>query len=203
MRLKYYLRGAGIGIFFTALILTIAFAFQEPKVLELSDDEIIEKATELGMVMATDDTVVDETTKEEDASLIEETGEADAGDETDSDEEDQDESVTYVAFTVSPGDSSNAVAYNLKTKGIIDDDADFNSYMNRLGIDSLIQAGTFYIKTDIDYEDLVALLVTKQADRDTTPPVSPEDAPEAEEAPEAPEAETAPKAESTSETTEN
>lgn len=48
MKLKYYLRGLGIGIFATVIILTIA-SFGKNK--ELTDEEIIERAEELGMVM--------------------------------------------------------------------------------------------------------------------------------------------------------
>ena len=46
MKLKYYLRGLGIGIFVTALIMTIATGRKGT----MTDDEIIQRATELGMV---------------------------------------------------------------------------------------------------------------------------------------------------------
>ena len=44
MKRKYYLRGLGLGILVTALVFTIA----GPK--ELSDEEIIKRAEELGYV---------------------------------------------------------------------------------------------------------------------------------------------------------
>lgn len=47
MKLKYYMRGLGIGILLTALILSIGV-----KKEKLSDQEIIDKASKLGMVMA-------------------------------------------------------------------------------------------------------------------------------------------------------
>jgi hypothetical protein len=49
MRLKYYLRGLGIGIILTTLILTISRVNHK-----MSDQEIINKAMELGMVMKED-----------------------------------------------------------------------------------------------------------------------------------------------------
>lgn len=49
MKLKYYLRGAGIGIIVATLVLTIAFANKKVK---LSDDEIKLQAQLLGMVTA-------------------------------------------------------------------------------------------------------------------------------------------------------
>lgn len=49
MKLKYYLRGLGIGIILTTLILTLSRVNHK-----LSDQEIINKAMELGMVMKED-----------------------------------------------------------------------------------------------------------------------------------------------------
>ncbi len=48
MKLKYYLRGLGIGIIITTIILMIGFS---RKGSSLSDEEIIERASRLGMVM--------------------------------------------------------------------------------------------------------------------------------------------------------
>ena len=50
MKLKYYMRGIGIGMFVTTIILVIAFSFVGNN---MSDKEIIEKAKKLGMVEAT------------------------------------------------------------------------------------------------------------------------------------------------------
>lgn len=47
MKFKYYLRGAGIGIIVTTVILSAASLFQD----HMSDAEIIQRAMELGMVM--------------------------------------------------------------------------------------------------------------------------------------------------------
>lgn len=48
MKLKYYLRGLGIGVIVTTLILMICFSFQKE---EISDEEIRQRAAALGMVM--------------------------------------------------------------------------------------------------------------------------------------------------------
>lgn len=48
MKLKYYLRGLGIGIIVTTIVLMISFSRNEKT---MSDDEVIERATQLGMVM--------------------------------------------------------------------------------------------------------------------------------------------------------
>lgn len=48
MKFKYYLRGLGIGILISTIILSVSFAMKKN---DLSDDEIIARAKELGMVM--------------------------------------------------------------------------------------------------------------------------------------------------------
>jgi hypothetical protein len=48
MKLKYYLRGMGVGILFSTIILSVAF--HTTKKSQISDAEIIERAEELGMV---------------------------------------------------------------------------------------------------------------------------------------------------------
>lgn len=51
MKLKYYLRGLGIGIIVTTIILMISFSGRKE---EISDEEVIARATQLGMVMPED-----------------------------------------------------------------------------------------------------------------------------------------------------
>ena len=52
MKFKYYLRGIGIGIIFASIIFLVAYNDSKPS--GLSDNEIIERAKELGMVEAND-----------------------------------------------------------------------------------------------------------------------------------------------------
>lgn len=51
MKLKYYLRGVGIGIIVTTIILMIAYSGHKT---ELTNEEIIKRAEKLGMVMKED-----------------------------------------------------------------------------------------------------------------------------------------------------
>ena len=199
MRLKYYLRGIGIGIIFSTLILAISFYFGKEALVKrgLTDEEIIARAEELGMVMSEGDADTEEVTEsEENVDVIEETevvseegdSQDDVADNSDSDEftgevsevleseeatdmtdKEETESVTYVPFTVHGGESSDTVAYNLYKAGLVDSSDKFNKYMNSLGVDNRIQAGTFYVKQGSTYDDLIALLVNKDT-RNTTPP---------------------------------
>lgn len=66
MGLKYYLRGLGMGIIVTALIMGIVTRADSKEIL--SDDEIRERAKELGMVEAS--TVLADTVAQESASSL-------------------------------------------------------------------------------------------------------------------------------------
>ncbi|WP_458457826.1 hypothetical protein [Pseudobutyrivibrio sp.] len=172
MRLKYYLRGIGIGIIFSTLFLTICLYFGKDSLAKetISDAEIIKRATELGMVMTDEgleenvgeDIPKDSTAKEESSS--EESASVEQQNTSEVTEE-----VKYVPFTVKGGESSEMVSKNLKKAGLIDSVDDFNKYLNKLKIDNLIQAGTFYVMEGSSYDDLAALLVNKDS-RTTTPP---------------------------------
>ena len=72
MRLKYYLRGLGIGIICTAIIMGIAFSGNKKETL--TDTEIIERARMLGMVMpeGTSETEEDVSKKETDGQKADE-----------------------------------------------------------------------------------------------------------------------------------
>ena len=66
MRLNYFLRGLGVGIVITTLILTISHSANR----KMSDNEIIERARELGMTF---ETQPESASKEEPTSVIETT----------------------------------------------------------------------------------------------------------------------------------
>lgn len=188
MKLKYYMRGIGIGVIFATLLLTISFYFGSTGISskEMTDEEIIEKATELGMVMPEDDSEEQENQEEateepEDAnseaqSTEEEISEESTEESTEESEvenepvvESSETTVKYIPFTVNSGESSDTVAANLYSAGLVDSASEFNDYMNTLGVDNRIQSGTFYVRTDSTYDDIIVLLVNKDH-RTTTPP---------------------------------
>ena len=67
MRLKYYLRGLGIGIFVTALVLGIS----TNRSIEMTDAQIIERAKELGMQEKNGNNRLLSDDKEEKAQIVE------------------------------------------------------------------------------------------------------------------------------------
>ncbi|WP_028236311.1 endolytic transglycosylase MltG [Pseudobutyrivibrio sp. MD2005] len=192
MRLKYYLRGIGVGILFATLLLAISFHFGKDNLgkRDLTEQEIIARAEALGMVMP-EDTEEDDTSEEEtdaseeptesqdesedEAAESEVTGEvaevleSDEAKEVEANDDSDETTVTYIPFSVHGGESSDTVAYHLYRAGLVDSSESFNKYMNSIKVDDRIQAGTFYIKEGSTYDDIVALLVNKDA-RTTTPP---------------------------------
>ena len=194
MRLKYYIRGIGIGIIFATLLLAISFYFGKANLSknEMTDEEIITRAKELGMVMPdeeeenteaeadsneteesetadTSETEDEESTEPEVTGEVAEVLESDEAKAIEQTEETDETTVTYVPFTVRGGESSDTVAYHLYREGLVDSSESFNEYMNSIDVDERIQAGTFYIKEGSTYDDIVALLVNKDA-RTTNPP---------------------------------
>ncbi|WP_294237083.1 hypothetical protein [Pseudobutyrivibrio sp.] len=188
MRLKYYIRGLGAGILLATILLSVSFFFGGGyKNKELSDEEIIARAEKLGMVMeekdSKEDTKTDSETSEEDADTVDESSATEEkpeeemtidefveeAEETNAAEQNEDDTVSYQAFTVKSGESSETIANNLYKQGLVDSSASFNKYLGELGVDNRIQSGTFYVQVGSSYDDIVALLVNKEA-RTTTPP---------------------------------
>lgn len=78
MKLKYYLRGLGIGMIVTALILGISFSSRQEQASQpMTDDQIRERAAELGMVDSSELTLaaLQNSAKQQAESTLEETTE--------------------------------------------------------------------------------------------------------------------------------
>ena len=189
MKLKYYLRGLGIGIAITTLILAISYNING----RMSDSEIIRRAKELGMVMATEesddlfnkpagedtttkspdetDDASEETTPEETTPEVTEPEENEsntseeptttepATTEPTTTEPTTTEPVITYTFYVEKGTSSQAVSKLLVEGGIITDAKDFNNYMVRAGYTGIIQRGTYTLDSSMSYEEIAKALI--------------------------------------------
>ena len=150
MKLKYYLRGLGIGILVATVILIISFSGHKAN---LSDEEIIARAQALGMVM-TEQKKTDVIPKG--TEKIPKAVEPVATEQTQPASETGDTS--QLAITIEPGDSSNTVADKLFVAALVDDAAAFNKYLVDNKYDSSIQPGTFTIPKGTTYEEISKLL---------------------------------------------
>ena len=189
MKLKYYLRGIGIGVIMTTLILMIAFVVHKEQ--PLTDDEIRERAAELGMVMPDNlpvsdklsdtepSTQPDDKQEESDGNQMEPEGtqkseekspETDGAGETKTDTSDKDKKedqtepkvIEQAEISIVGGEYSDDVCKKLKKAGIISDADDFNKYLAKGGYDNLIQPGNYVIPLDADYDTIVKLITEKK-----------------------------------------
>jgi hypothetical protein len=180
MKLKYYMRGLGIGIILTTLILTIARPQEK-----LSDKEIMKRATELGMVLENDnnknlDKVLDnilpsevptpqpspaptmkptvEPTAEPTATLTPEpTAEPIPTNKLSTEvEEDQNNNEdAEITFTINGGMSSRQVAILLAENGLVDNADDFNQYVDNMGKAGVIRVGTYTVTKGSSYQEII------------------------------------------------
>ena len=194
MKLKYYLRGLGVGVIAATLVLMIAFSGHDK---ELSDEEIIKRAEALGMVMDASSEEKDEIpemaeteealptelpvkviepTETQTAEVVPDTEtsetEAEAVNENDKIATPDTEAVVgtvqpqmtdtteeEISFTINAGQSSDTVAFNLYSAGIVDDATAFNTYMVKNEYDSRLSTGTFKIKKNASYSEIANTLV--------------------------------------------
>jgi cell division septation protein DedD len=192
MKLKYYMRGLGIGIILTTLIIAIG----NPK-KEISDQEIKKRAEALGMEMK-------EENNENLEDILASAGPTKAAEPTEKPQVTKAPTVTPVpsptitpeptptaaptpkptpttipvptkepqkeegaaagkiTFSIEKGMSSNMVSKMLVTKGLISDSEDFNQYIVNVGKASVIRVGTYTVPEGASYEEIVKVITTRQ-----------------------------------------
>lgn len=184
MKLKYYMRGLGIGIVVTALLMGFAIPKQKEP---MTDAEIKQRALELGMI-AQDGVLADDLgdhTSEESDALISDNDIETAVDENISDESETDpvatedsiiedsttedstiEEVVTVAeiavITVSGGDGSRTVANKLQEAGLIEDAAAYDAYLCQNGYDKRIATGDHEIPMGASEEEIAKEITTRK-----------------------------------------
>lgn len=180
MKFKYYLRGAGIGLIVSAVILMIAFSKYNKK---LTDDDIIKRAQELGMVMddvasnkddesdreSPSDNEDDENndnqgegdnTGDDDSDTGNDDGTGDGGDDGDSDNNDDNDNHELVWFQIKNGEFSDVISNHLYEKGLIDDPVKYNEWLMKNGYDADLVTGTFMIPRNSTYEEIAKILTS-------------------------------------------
>ena len=183
MRLKYYLRGLGLGIIFAVIIMMIGFHDNKQS---MSDTEIIEKAKTLGMVEAKNisGTVADEYNNSEktDSSAANSDASSQKA-ETEQDSQMQDsqtaqedtqpaadtkqetvepqDAVTTYTISVTSQDTCRTIAEKLKALNLVDDAEQFRIYMGQKGADHFIADGEHVIPQGASYDDIITILTQK------------------------------------------
>ena len=182
MKRKYFVRGLGVGILFGALIMFAAYMTSGKN--RMSDEDVIKRAQELGMVKQSEyvlesDVTSQETTTEEittEATTEKATTEAPttatepATTEktttekatTEASTTEKADTSTQTTVTISSGMSSEAIASALANAGLVDDASKFNSFLVANGYDMKLETGNFSLETGMSYEEIAKILTTKQ-----------------------------------------
>lgn len=174
MKLRYYLRGLGIGILVTAAL----FLSMKDSAKPMTDAQVIARAKELGMIenpvlsdletetesdeqeeTITESSVpqetVPETTETEAESTAEEPTEAELT-EAESTEPSQAEST--VIIVVNKGDGSDTVSRKLYEAGLVEDAKTFDRYLMQNGYDRKIAAGSHEIPVNASDKEIAEIL---------------------------------------------
>ena len=177
MKLKYYLRGLGIGILVTAVIMGVT---QGSRKETLSDREIRERAAALGMVEPGNSLAELEAAETPAATEIPEAIETPAATETPEAAEtpaateapaatpevtarptqkpaEEEEGSSYT-FEIQAGDSSYQVAYRLQQAGLVADARDFDNYLCSKGYDRKLKTGSYEIPETATEEEISEIL---------------------------------------------
>lgn len=173
MKLKYYLRGLGIGILVTAVIMGVT---QGSRKETLSDREIRERAAALGMVEPGNSladleaaetpaaTETPEAVETPAATEIPEAAETPAATETPevtarpTQKPAEEEEGSSYTFEIQAGDSSYQVAYRLQQAGLVADARDFDNYLCSKGYDRKLKTGSYEIPETATEEEISEIL---------------------------------------------
>lgn len=172
MRLKYYLRGLGLGIIFTCVILMIFSNGNKSK-----DTSVVEDSNGIELTEAVGNDF--DSNEEEEQSVTDESN----NDENDSNSNDEiqslDENINkpiddqtvneitgdsgeleseYVSLVIEQGDIARDVAEKLYEDGIINDVEAFRKYLGETGVSHTLHAGEYQIKVGATFEEIVEAL---------------------------------------------
>jgi hypothetical protein len=187
MKKKYYFRGLGVGILVTAILFSIGLIFYKPT---LSDEEIKKKALALGMTESTENSSKNGPIPPAASGALDSGADTASGAQNSSGTENSDGSVTtkteltpddvkknidtsndsdsadapssdFGTITITGGQDSRVVVKNLHDAGIIDDESDFNEYLESNNYDRYIRNGSYNIKKGASYDEIVHTITSK------------------------------------------
>lgn len=147
MKLKYYLRGLGIGIIVTVIIMLIA---SSGKNKEMTEEEIIAHAEELGMVMKEE--VSDNPADEEKETNI------DSESETQTGQQEQTNFPEFIMIEVVSGEFSDAISRKVFDAKLVPDAEVFNDYLVDNGYDERIMVGHHLLPKGAGMDEIAKIL---------------------------------------------
>lgn len=189
MKLRYYMRGLGIGIIVTAILMGVTL---NGKTEKLTDAEIIERAEALGMEQKYESTVLADTVEDNETedkqpqeiitdvseNSVKDDSEAEVSEEVSeeiseevsgevpADEEEKEETTDseiteIVQITVVGGDGSGTVARKLAEAGLVEDAQAYDKYLCSNGYDKRICTGTHSIPVGASEEEIAKIITSR------------------------------------------
>ncbi len=183
MKLKYYLRGLGMGILFATIIMTISSVIHNNN---LTDEYIIKEAKKLGMVMANETEseglfggTENSDSTEEDSDGAQSTENVQNTEGTLSTESIEDyeftqtdeelnvgqtgtitviDGVEYVTIEVVLGDNARQVAERMYVHGLVDHPETFREYIGQVRGGRHLSVGTYSFPKGATYDELIDIL---------------------------------------------
>ena len=165
MKIQYYLRGLGIGIIVTALVMGITKDRKEP----LTEAEIRAMALEIGMVDSNSLKLTDTQASGEPDSFSgtpepgepsgdEGPGEGEDGEEPEEPSGDEGQPDEGITVEIEPGAGSRAICRMLEEAGLIEDADSFDRYLIDNGYSKRIRMGTYVIIPGTDPEEIARII---------------------------------------------
>ncbi len=145
MNIKYYLRGLGIGLVITTLILTISHHISNPK----ENEEQTQPQTTSGSVIAY--------TKEDKTKDQEETTKQ-SEEPTTQQNENNDDDNTEITIDIQGVYYGTDVSDLLYDAGVITDKQEFSDYLKEHGYDTIIREGSYTFTKGDTFENLAKII---------------------------------------------
>lgn len=171
MKFKYYLRGVGVGILVTVVLLMIAFAKYKPN---LSADEIRKEAYKIGMIdepSEEPEQSLDVTEREEPSMMPtdsmepsqtpEPSKEPEASEKPSAEPEESDSTGNgeeEIVFVIKAGEYSDVISQHLEDLGLVKNAEKYNKWLMKKGYDSLIQPGEYVLKQGASYKEIAKII---------------------------------------------
>ena len=191
MKLKYYLRGIGIGVIVATLVMTVSSVIHNNN---LSDEMIIKEAQKLGMIMPESDDDKDSLWGNDSETESSEASDVDVPNTEDADVETPDvenpstetpdtetsdtemttpedtqtpedsqaqENENVATITIKKGDAARQVSEKLYAAGLVDNAEEFHKYLSDTGYAYYIYIGTYEIPKGSTFEEICDIIVNK------------------------------------------
>ncbi|HKM05153.1 MAG TPA: hypothetical protein VJZ04_11315 [Lachnospiraceae bacterium] len=156
MKLKYYIRGLGIGIMMTAFLMGINQSGQKEK---LTNEEIMNRAKEIGMYERV--VVSENTSKNEVKDNVSKNEVKDTDLPTSTDVNNEIIEPTEVIITINSGEGSLSVCKKLVQAKLIDDAAKYDLYLATNGYDKRIKVGNHVIPIGSSEVEIANIISSK------------------------------------------